>query len=74
MALMDEHRTGCSGTRVHIFVGAPRRAVHVPIMELQGHISGGVGHVPDDHRSDGMGGRSDCWNVKELPGAESHAG
>ena len=45
VAFVDETSGDAAGTTIEIFVAAPDRKIHVPIVQLERQISGGVCHV-----------------------------
>ena len=64
---MNENTADAPGTRVQVLVRAPHREVHVPVVQLQFHVTHCVGQVPTDFDSlDLLRVCCDRCDVKEL--------
>jgi len=63
---VDKEPTSCPRPGIEVFVTAPDGSVDVPVMELERHVTNGVGEVPDYKDRVRVGEVSDGGNVEEL--------
>lgn len=70
---MNEGPANDSWTTIHVFVVAPRREVHVPVMQLQRYIPYCMGQIPAHCYTQRPAVTRYQLNVEELARVELYA-
>ena len=65
---MDKDSSSHSGTRIHIFVGAPGCEIDIPVMQLEGDVAHGVSQIETDQSALLVGRSGQVRDVKQLSG------
>ena len=73
VALMDEGTGHTARTAVEVLVAAPAREVHVPVVQLQVQVAGGMREIEADIRPHPVRSLGDRRHVEGLAGVEVHA-
>lgn len=70
MALVDKETANGPWAAVEVFIAAPGGGIDIPIMEVEGDVTDGMGEIPQDKYP--LGARMFCYEryVEELAGVE----
>src|ERR1700754_1935422 len=73
VALVYETSADCAWSSIQIFVTAPHREIHIPVVQLQGHVADGMGEIETDSTSLASGTARDGFDVEALTRQILHA-
>lgn len=66
VSLVDEGTGDSTWAGVDVLVRAPGSKIHIPVMELERHVSSSVGKIPSDKKALRLRMRGDGLDIKEL--------